>query len=42
MTGYGQEQDRLAALRAGFDQHFAKPIDSARLAAVLAESATAP
>ncbi|GGY42023.1 PAS domain-containing hybrid sensor histidine kinase/response regulator [Pseudoduganella albidiflava] len=42
VTGYGQEQDRLAALRAGFDQHFAKPIDSARLAAVLAESATAP
>ncbi|MBB3221842.1 hybrid sensor histidine kinase/response regulator [Pseudoduganella umbonata] len=41
VTGYGQEQDRLAALRAGFDQHFAKPIDSARLAAVLTDSASA-
>lgn len=40
VTGYGQEQDRLAALHAGFDQHFAKPIDSARLAAVLTDSAT--
>jgi signal transduction histidine kinase/ActR/RegA family two-component response regulator len=35
VTGYGQEQDRAAALGAGFDYHFAKPVDSARLADLL-------
>jgi len=35
VTGYGQEQDRAAALAAGFDYHFAKPVDSARLADLL-------
>jgi PAS domain S-box-containing protein len=37
VTGYGQEQDRDAALNAGFDHHFAKPIDSAKLTSLLAE-----
>jgi signal transduction histidine kinase/ActR/RegA family two-component response regulator len=37
VTGYGQEQDRDAALNAGFDHHFAKPLDSARLASLLAK-----
>ena len=36
VTGYGQEQDRRAALEAGFDHHLVKPVDMARLAAVLA------
>jgi signal transduction histidine kinase len=36
VTGYSQEQDRDTALNAGFDHHFAKPVDSVRLAALLA------
>jgi signal transduction histidine kinase len=35
VTGYGQEQDRSAAIAAGFDHHFVKPVDTARLAALL-------
>jgi PAS domain S-box-containing protein len=35
VTGYGQDQDRDTALNAGFDHHFAKPLDSARLAGLL-------
>ena len=35
VTGYGQEQDRDAALGAGFHYHFAKPVDSAKLADLL-------
>jgi two-component system CheB/CheR fusion protein len=27
LTGYGQEDDRLRALRAGFDHHLTKPVD---------------
>jgi DNA-binding response OmpR family regulator len=37
ITGYGQEQDRAAAIDAGFDHHFVKPVDTARLASLLAE-----
>jgi PAS domain S-box-containing protein len=37
VTGYGQEQDRDTALHAGFDYHFAKPIDSSKLAGLLSE-----
>ena len=37
VTGYGQEQDRDTALAAGFDHHFAKPVDSGQLARLLAE-----
>lgn len=32
LTGYGQASDRQAALEAGFDEHFAKPLDFAKLA----------
>lgn len=35
ITGYSQPQDRDAALDAGFDEHFAKPVDSAKLAKLL-------
>jgi CheY-like chemotaxis protein len=41
ITGYGQEQDRRAALEAGFDHHMVKPVDLDRLAAILAELASA-
>ena len=37
VTGYGQEQDREKSFEAGFDYHFVKPIDTAKLAALLAE-----
>jgi CheY-like chemotaxis protein len=40
VTGYGQEQDRSNAVGAGFDYHFVKPVDSKKLAALLAEIAT--
>lgn len=36
LSGYSQERDRDRALAAGFDHHLAKPVDSARLAALLA------
>lgn len=35
LTGYSQERDRERALAAGFDHHLAKPVDTARLAALL-------
>lgn len=37
VTGYGRDQDREAALRAGFAYYFAKPVDSHKLAALLLE-----
>ncbi|MGH8535582.1 MAG: chemotaxis protein CheB [Gammaproteobacteria bacterium] len=36
LTGWGQEEDRLRARTAGFDQHFVKPIDVEVLRAWLA------
>ena len=36
LTGYGQPDDRQRALAAGFDAHVVKPVDPARLAAVIA------
>ncbi|MBK4739242.1 ATP-binding protein [Noviherbaspirillum pedocola] len=36
ITGYGQEDDRQNALAAGFDHHMVKPVDLAKLSAVLA------
>ncbi len=35
LTGFGQEQDREKAMRAGFDVHLTKPADWATLAGVL-------
>jgi len=35
LTGYGQPSDRQRALRAGFSDHLAKPIDIERLLAIL-------
>ncbi|MEN3297234.1 MAG: hypothetical protein V7642_6487 [Burkholderiales bacterium] len=37
VTGYGKEQDRENAIAAGFDYHFVKPVDTSKLAALLAE-----
>jgi signal transduction histidine kinase len=37
VTGYGQEQDKKNAFAAGFDYHFVKPVDTSRLASLLAE-----
>ncbi len=36
LTAYASEQDRARAIAAGYDEHLAKPIDPALLAAVLA------
>ncbi|MFC4933235.1 hybrid sensor histidine kinase/response regulator [Massilia sp. GCM10023247] len=36
VSGYGQEQDRRAALEAGFSEHLVKPVDFERLSALLA------
>lgn len=39
VTGYGQEQDRQKGKEAGFDHHFVKPVDTAKLASLLSEIA---
>ena len=36
MSGYGQEADRRAALAAGFDRYFVKPVNAGELAGALA------
>ena len=42
LTGYGQQQDREAVLRAGFDQHLVKPVDVSTLLEVLRLRLTLP
>ena len=37
ITGYGQPQDRAAALAAGFHRHLVKPVDTGELLALLAD-----
>jgi PAS domain S-box-containing protein len=37
ITGYGQTQDRDKSIAAGFNHYFVKPVDTARLADLLAE-----
>ena len=41
LTGYGRASDRAAAVEAGFDAHLVKPVDTDRLLALLAKSASA-
>ena len=36
LTGYGRDDDKTAALKAGFDGHLAKPVDPARLLDIVA------
>ena len=40
VTGYGREHDRQTALAAGFNHHLVKPVDPARLVALLSEMST--
>jgi len=35
VTGWGQEQDRLRAVEAGFDQHLVKPISAETVESLL-------
>jgi CheY-like chemotaxis protein len=37
VTGYGQEQDREQTLAAGFDHHLVKPVDTKKLASIIAD-----
>jgi CheY-like chemotaxis protein len=39
LTVYGREDDRTAALKAGFDGHLAKPVDPRRLLQIVADEA---
>ncbi len=39
VTGYGQPRDRQQSQQAGFDHHFVKPVDSAKLIGLLASRA---
>jgi CheY-like chemotaxis protein len=36
LTGYGQDTDRHRSHGAGFEEHFIKPVDSAKLLALVA------
>jgi CheY-like chemotaxis protein len=38
LTGYGTEQDRRRAAKAGFDAHLTKPVEPERRAPLLARS----
>ncbi|GAC1411597.1 MAG: hypothetical protein NVSMB6_12980 [Burkholderiaceae bacterium] len=38
VTGYGQDGDRKRTLAAGFDHHLVKPLDTKKLAMILAET----
>lgn len=40
LTAYARSEDRTKAIRAGFDNHLAKPVDSAELLAVVARLAS--
>ncbi|QJW83903.1 response regulator [Ramlibacter terrae] len=42
VTGYGTEQDRPAARAAGFDRHFAKPVDPDEMFSALQQLGTSP
>jgi two-component system CheB/CheR fusion protein len=39
LTGWGREEDRVAARNAGFDDHLVKPIDPNHLLDLLAQPA---
>jgi signal transduction histidine kinase/ActR/RegA family two-component response regulator len=41
MTGYGRQQDRDAAMAAGFDHYLVKPVNTTQLADILAAAAEA-
>jgi CheY-like chemotaxis protein len=37
LSGPGRDEDRLSALRSGFDGHLSKPVEPARLLRLIAE-----
>jgi CheY-like chemotaxis protein len=37
LTGYGQKEDQMRAMEAGFDRHFVKPTDPRLLAQLIAD-----
>ena len=37
LTGWGQEQDKQAAIAAGFDEHMTKPMDPDKVEHILGE-----
>jgi CheY-like chemotaxis protein len=41
LTGWGSDEDRRRAAAAGFDEHFVKPLDPARMSALLTARAGA-
>src|SRR5690606_21409464 len=42
LTGWGQDDDRRRALEAGFDHHLIKPVDTDRLAELIANKPFMP
>jgi DNA-binding response OmpR family regulator len=40
VTDYGQDDDRVRTLGAGFDRHLVKPVDTAKLAAIRSDVAS--
>jgi DNA-binding response OmpR family regulator len=42
LTGDASENDRVAALAAGFDHHMTKPVDMQALTSILASGGDAP
>jgi len=42
LTGYGREEDKRAAMAAGFDHHLVKPIDTKRLQQLLRDAVARP
>ena len=42
VSGYGQEEDKRRALEAGFDCHMTKPVDPAKLVALIASATSSP
>jgi signal transduction histidine kinase/ActR/RegA family two-component response regulator len=41
LTGYGADEDRMAAIRSGFDHHLTKPVDPSGLLRLVSERHTA-
>jgi CheY-like chemotaxis protein len=41
LTGYGTEDDRVAAMRSGFDDHLTKPVDPSDLLRLISRKQTA-
>lgn len=42
VTGYGQEDDRLASQAAGFDEHLVKPVELEQLVSIFRENGLSP